>query len=300
MNHHHGMQSVERFGAETDADEDGVVNELTVGDITATTIYQAALNAPGRVIPAEYEAEVAEGQQLFAQIGCATCHVPFMTLLDRNFTEPNPYNPPGNLGIADVTQVFSFDMTREGQKPNIEPVGGSEAIVRAFSDLKRHNLNDDVMFFFDNEQVPQGKLNGFAPETDFTIPAPPRPTDQFLTRKLWDVGNTGPYGHRGDLTTLTDAIFCHGGEGREASKAFFELPQSEQDKIIEFLKSMQIVEEDAQLVTIVGGDSTGGNEDGRMCGAIGGTPLLATMMLMATIRFAPARRRAHRFQHLIA
>src|SRR5262249_16668317 len=52
MNHHHGMQSVERFGEGVDADGDGVVNELTVGDITAVTIYQAALNTPGRVLPA--------------------------------------------------------------------------------------------------------------------------------------------------------------------------------------------------------------------------------------------------------
>ena len=53
MNHHHGMQSVERFGvARTgtdDFDQDGVPDELTVGDITATTLWQAALGTPGQV-----------------------------------------------------------------------------------------------------------------------------------------------------------------------------------------------------------------------------------------------------------
>src|SRR5215813_5883061 len=44
MNHHHGMQSVERFGAGVDADMDGMVDELTVGDITAVAVYQASLN----------------------------------------------------------------------------------------------------------------------------------------------------------------------------------------------------------------------------------------------------------------
>jgi hypothetical protein len=34
-NHHHGMQSEERFGLGVDADGDGVVNELTRADITA-------------------------------------------------------------------------------------------------------------------------------------------------------------------------------------------------------------------------------------------------------------------------
>ena len=39
MNHHHGMQSIERFG-DGDPDDDGVSGELSVGDITAVTIYQ--------------------------------------------------------------------------------------------------------------------------------------------------------------------------------------------------------------------------------------------------------------------
>src|SRR5262249_3926488 len=49
--HHHGMQPVERFGLNTDSDGDGVTNELSVGDVTATTLFQAALGVPGRVIP---------------------------------------------------------------------------------------------------------------------------------------------------------------------------------------------------------------------------------------------------------
>ena len=46
MNQHHGMQAVERFGSGTDPDQDGVTNELLIGDITAVTIFQAALPAP--------------------------------------------------------------------------------------------------------------------------------------------------------------------------------------------------------------------------------------------------------------
>ena len=44
------------------------------------------------------------------------------------------------------------------------------------------------------------------PPEDFTIDPLPRPTEEFLTRKLWDVGSSDPYGHRGDLTTMTEAI----------------------------------------------------------------------------------------------
>ncbi|MEZ4622450.1 MAG: hypothetical protein R2867_44075 [Caldilineaceae bacterium] len=53
FNHHHGIQSEERFGENIDADADGVVNELTIADVTAVTLYQAAMAVPGRVIPSE-------------------------------------------------------------------------------------------------------------------------------------------------------------------------------------------------------------------------------------------------------
>ena len=64
---------------------------------------------------------------------------------------------------------------------------------------------------------------------------------QFLSHRLWDVGNTGPYGHRGDLTTMTEAIHFHGGEARASRDAFFALPADDQAAIIEFLKTLQIL-----------------------------------------------------------
>ena len=122
MNHHHGMQSVERFGLGTDPDGDTVKDELTVGDITAITIFQAALNTPCRNF-SEQKArrDAAErGETLFDQIECTSCHITALTLKSRFFTEPNPFNPPGNLQEGDVPQPFSFDMTQEGQKPRLE------------------------------------------------------------------------------------------------------------------------------------------------------------------------------------
>jgi len=266
-NHHHGMQSVERFGENTDPDQDGVMNELTIGDITAATIFQAALNTPGRVIPKQFQPQVEDGERLFAQIGCTVCHVPALTLQDRHFTEPNPFNPVGNLHPADVPQPFSFDMTKEGPKPRVERSRAGGAIIRAYTDLKRHNLNDDELDFFANEILPQGKLNGFAPVSDFTTPAVPRPTEEFLTRKLWDVGNTGPYGHRGDLTLITDAIYYHGGEARSTRDAFFALSQGQQDKVIGFLKTLQIVADGSKLVTFRGDNDDKRGRKGTEAGA---------------------------------
>jgi cytochrome c peroxidase len=247
MNHHHGMQSVERFGSDTDADGDGIVNELTVGDITAVTLFQAALNTPGRLLPAEpaRRAAAEKGERVFASVGCATCHVPSMVLKNPVFTEPNPYNPdlPGNrnLLLSQVSSLVSFDLTRHGPAPRLERLPKGRALVRAFTDLKRHDIADTDEPFFANEQVPQGRLNGLEPASNFTVTPPPRPTGQFLTRKLWDAGNSAPYGHRGDLTTLTEAIHYHAGEARAVREAFFALPADDQAAVIEFLKTLQIL-----------------------------------------------------------
>ena len=113
--------------------------------------------------------------------------------------------------------------------------------------MKRHNLNDDDFNHFANEQLPQGTLEGFADPNEFTIEPQPRPTEEFLTRKLWDVGNSDPYGHRGDLTTLTEAINFHGGDARDSRDAFFALSQEDQDAIIEFLKTLQVLPDKSRL-----------------------------------------------------
>ena len=248
MNHHHGMQSTERFGVDTDPDLDGYQNELTDGDITAATIWQAALDTPTQVLPENTAQRQAAryGEKVFDSIGCTSCHVPAFELQSRYFTEPNPYNPAGNLRPEDVPHPFKFDMTRQGPAPRLQRSASGGAWVRPFTDLKRHNLNDDELNHFANEQVPQGTLAGFAPDSDFTIAPPPRPTEVFLTRKLWDAGNSDPYGHRGDLTTLTQAIFYHGGEARDSRDAFFAAPQDDQNAVIEFLKSLVVLEDAPQ------------------------------------------------------
>src|SRR5215467_14653997 len=104
MNHHHGMQSEERFGLDADPDGDGVANELTTADITAISLFQAALPVPGRVIPNNPAVEMANlgGEQLFDKVGCNSCHVNALPLNNHGwaYSEPSPYNPAGNLRLG--------------------------------------------------------------------------------------------------------------------------------------------------------------------------------------------------------
>jgi cytochrome c peroxidase len=231
------MEPVERFGVgqkdnkgnvitTNDFDGDGVPDEMSVGDITAATLFQAAMNIPGRVIPASAARRAAaeRGEALFSTIGCAQCHIPAMTLNSRLFSEPNPFNPPGNLRVQDVPQPYTFDLTRDIPKPWLER-SGSGAIVRAYTDLKRHVICDVLDPFFCNERVVQSGV----------------PTNQFITRKLWDVGNTAPYGHRGDLTTISEAILHHAGEARPQRAMFEALTKEQQAEIVEFLNQLQVL-----------------------------------------------------------
>lgn len=245
MNQHHGMQSSERFGPGKDPDRDGHKDELTTGDITACTLFQAALPVPGRLWPrSPRRRQAAErGEALFAESGCTTCHIPALALEEARFTEPGPYNPFGNLKAKDGVAQVAFDLTREGPRPRLERRPGGGAVVRAFSDLKRHDLCDPEHLHFANERLAQGSLIGFAKATEFTVPPAPRPRREFLTRRLWDAGNSAPYGHRGDLTTLTAAIAAHGGEAAAAREAFDALSSDDRAAVIEFLKTLQVLPE---------------------------------------------------------
>jgi mono/diheme cytochrome c family protein len=231
LNQHHGMQARERFGYQLtgtdDFDRDGAPDELTEGDVTALVIFQAALNLPGRVLPADAEARrlVQRGEELFRASACARCHVPEMVLDEPVFSEPGPYNLEGTLRVGEVSTVFLLDLTRDTVAPRLERRDDGRAVVRAYTDLKRHRICDAERPHFCNENLVQG----FAP------------TDHFLTKRLWDAGSTAPYGHRGDLTTLRDAILQHGGEAREARLRYEALDASDQESLLAFLRSLRIL-----------------------------------------------------------
>lgn len=232
-NHHHGMEAVERFGeaqtGERDFDLDGVPDEMSVGDITAATIFQAALSTPVQVMPQGQAAqqEVRRGEQLFDQVGCASCHRPVMLLKSPIFSEPNPFNPPGNLRVKDVPHPFSFNMHTQGLGQRLETLADGRGVVRAYTDLKRHKIADSNDEFFANERLVQSGV----------------PLDEFLTRKLWDCGSSGPWGHRGDCSSIGEAIEHHAGEARQSRDAFMALKAADQRVIINFLKTLQVIPE---------------------------------------------------------
>ncbi len=239
FNHHHGMQSEERFGLNADPDGDGFKNELTVADLTAVSIFQATLPVPGRVISNDpaIERAVLEGEHLFDKIGCSSCHIDALPLTAENnpglpgqpgwiYFEPNPYNPATGpnapnlrLGPTDypaTAPALAVDLTSESLPlPRLRAQRGV-VMVSAYTDLKLHDISATSDPKFDPEcepldqNQPAGSARFFAGNC------------KFITRKLWGFYNQGgAFMHHGKFTTAREAVEAHnrGPQWRGANSA---------------------------------------------------------------------------------
>jgi len=226
LNAHHGMQADERYGAQwtgtPDFDGDGKAKEISTGDVTALVLFQASLPTPVRRLPAApvLRAAVATGKQVFAEVGCPTCHRTSLPLTSSIFAEPNPLNTAGTLRPSETARPALLQLDRSGFEKN----AAGQILVPLFSDLKRHRIADEDHPYFANELLGQRFVG----------------RDVFITPRLWGVGDTAPYGHRGDLTTLREAILQHGGEAASARKAFEGRPRADRNAVIEFLKHLRL------------------------------------------------------------
>jgi len=235
FNHHHGIQSTERFGTGADPDGDGFADELSRAEVTAVCLFQAALPVPGRVIPSDpvIEAAVLNGENRFMAIGCAVCHVPNLPLTEAGwiYTEPNPYNPPGNLQPGQAPEV-KLDLTDPALPgPRLGPVHGV-VYVPAFTDFKLHDIcahEDDPNIEPLDPNAPAGSEAFFGRNR------------KFLTRRLWGVASKPNFFHHGLYTTLREAILAHDGEARAARDAFAALSDYDRNCVIEFLKTLRVL-----------------------------------------------------------
>jgi hypothetical protein len=248
-----GLQAVELVGAGVDGDFDGVADELTVGDVTSLVLYVAAQPRPTtrielanlKLIAPLLESEkqsIARGGPVFRQIGCASCHIPRLTIDDRVFTEPSrnasfrdAVFPAGQDPVAegvDPSIPITFDLTKDQPDNVITDDDGrhilfrlgsfpknaaGQAFVQLYGDLKRHDMGSGLA-----EAVDEAGTGASV----------------FLTRNLWGVGSTAPYLHDGRATTLTEAILAHGGEGAASRDAFVSLTTAQQKDLIAFLNNL--------------------------------------------------------------
>lgn len=258
-----------------DVDNDGVIHEMSVGDITAITIYFAGqarpttlmeLMAEGKVtLTADEQARIMDGEQAFADAGCATCHAT-LSVSDPVFREPDTrvaaYHDmllasvnSGYTGAAPLElDLSSSPVVERHTAAEMDPATGEMVYpVRAMTDLKRHNLGEHLCDSVKRHDAITGDYRALVPgnmmagtELDMKIDR-----CEFLTADLWGISGTGPYMHDGRAATLEEAIAAHcppagmTGAASDSCASYSALDATRRSNLVAFLLS-QLMEPEAE------------------------------------------------------
>jgi len=210
---HFGMQPVEVVGADVDADGDGVINEIKIGELSALHVFVSTMPKPEQK---GLTAEAVRGFNVFQAVGCASCHLPEMQTngaeLPLRFPS-DPVDPSANV-------YYSVDLSKSPAKFEKNGLGG--LVVPLFADLKRHDMGDAL-------------AESFSLATD-------QQNREFTTARLWGIGDTAPYLHDGRATTLTEAIMFHGGEAQTVRDNFVAISDQEKSDLLSFLRTLRTPE----------------------------------------------------------
>ena len=208
MQFHFGIQPVEVPSVgNLDEDGDGVSNELTVAEMSVLHIFSVTNPPPftGPITKSSYN--------LFVNTGCATCHIPRIESKSKLLSLAHPEiaeEPNSNVFLQLDMTDYGFQPSRSALFPGV--------IVPLFSDLKRHDMGPGLAESCESCEVPN---------------------QDFITARLWGIGDTAPYLHDGRATTLYQAIEQHGGDAQTVRDAFLSLPSADQTQIITFLKALR-------------------------------------------------------------
>jgi len=161
------------------------------------------------------------GRAVFNRIGCASCHMADLQINhDRRVADVETVYDPvkGNfnsLFASASTMIKSLD---DGSGyPSLQVPSRNPYLVKnIFSEFKRHDLGPGFY-----EKNYDGTLQ-----------------KQFLTRPLWGIGSSGPYGHDGRSMTLDDVIQRHGGESQASRDAYAKLSGPESAALQKLLNSL--------------------------------------------------------------
>ena len=231
MQFHFGMQASEVVGEGVDADNDGVSDEVTVGEMSALHVFLASLPRPRET---KKSRSARAGKKLFTSIGCSRCHVPKLVTNENELPISFPEiatDPWSNVFItldlseqpmgfrkrqsSEVNESLSADLKRLGFKKRHNHNSGVD--VGLFADLKRHHMGKALA-----ESTANKQMNPY-----------------FTTARLWGVADTAPYLHDGRAMTLSEAIIAHGGEAKPESLNFINLSENERHQLIEFLRTLR-------------------------------------------------------------
>lgn len=193
-------------------------NEVDPATVDHLEFYLLNYFKPGHSAPS---VAIDRGRAVFNRIGCASCHIADLPINhDRRVadveTAYDPVNGIFNTLFATATTMYQ-DINDGSGYPDLKlPLGNSFVVKDIFTDFKRHDLG----------------TNFYERNYDGTVQT------LFITRPLWGVASTGPYGHDGRSNTMDDVILRHGGEALTSRNAYAALPARESDALLKFLGSL--------------------------------------------------------------
>ncbi len=182
------------------------------------------------------------GRAIFNRVGCSSCHMADLTINhDRRVADVetvyDPVNGMFNTLFATAGTLYYTKDDGSGHPTLKVPLGNSFVVKDIFSDFKRHDLGAKLY-----ERNWDGTLQ-----------------TMFVTRPLWGVGSTAPYGHDGRSLTLQDVILRHGGEATTQRNGFSQLSGKEQDAVFAFLNSLVLFPPDDTASNLEAADPSKAN-----------------------------------------
>jgi hypothetical protein len=292
LDFHFSMQPVEVVGRNNDCDLDALRNEMAVDVVSFAANDQsiqvqrslgnvAALAAFSGMLrpPVSNTGSGSKGEEIFHQIGCASCHEPELDtrrnpLLRIELVFELPEECPDTTVYGGTPSLGSFAEVDSAQHP----------ALRAVDEQKQEDLTGTVggcpsgFYCIDltnpgtvpDEFLPRLPQN---PNGTVTVPlysdlkrhdlgpflaqqSPAQRDDEgtpidnleWLTTKLWGVADNGPWLHDGRARTLEEAILMHDGANGNANQgeavaevnAFQALSTSDKEDLIDFLESLSV------------------------------------------------------------
>jgi hypothetical protein len=208
---HMGMEAVEIVGKDNDHDGDGVVNEVTIAELSALAIFSTTTPRPHQD---EYK---GNGGEVFEDIGCSECHVPVMKTEGHILPYQQPEQPQHPL--SNTNKYYEVDLVNSSANFEVDPDNSDGMLVKLFSDLKRYDMG---------ARLQESLTSAHAKENR-----------SYITARLWGVVDTAPYMHDGRATTLTEAIEWHGGEAQAARNKFIGLSDSKKVALLKYMRSLR-------------------------------------------------------------
>ncbi|MGH0037728.1 MAG: di-heme oxidoredictase family protein [Myxococcota bacterium] len=256
-----GLQPVELVGDGIDGDGDGVVDEMTIADVTAMAVYLAGQPRPvsqlelnqlrlqlAKAGDAEQAAElglpelsaadvasITRGEETFVAIGCADCHRPALVVDDPVFSEPSAVpdyrDDPFPAGQPALAETIRFDLTED--LPDNQFTAGRKNVD--LGNFERHASGGAIVRLYGDL-----RRHDMGPGLAENVDESGHGASVWMTKELWGVGATGQYLHDGRATTLTEAILEHGGEAVASRNAFAALSDGDGEDVVRFLENLVV------------------------------------------------------------